>query len=113
MYSNLKELGARIRDARKKCGLNQAELAEKLNISTSHMSDIETGRSNFGIDIFMNITEILQVSADTLLRTNIPEVEAIYATEFKDLTEGCSAAEKEAMIQTLRNMKIVFMNNRK
>ena len=37
----------------------QAELAEKLNISLSHMSDIETGKSNYGVDILMRITEVL------------------------------------------------------
>ena len=109
----VKGIGARIREARKERGLTQSALAEKLDISVSHMSDIETGRTNFGIDIFMRITEILQVSADSLLRTNVPEVDAVYSAELKGLMEGCSSSEKEAMLKTLRSMKTVFLNNRK
>ena len=109
----LKGIGARIRQARKERRLTQSALAERLDISVSHMSDIETGRTNFGIDIFMRITEILQVSADSLLRTNVPEVDAVYAAEFKELVEGCSSSEKEAMLKTLRSMKTVFLDSRK
>ena len=109
----LKGIGARIRQARKERSLTQSALAEKLDISVSHMSDIETGRTNFGIDIFMRITEILQVSADSLLRTNVPEVDAVYSAELKGLMEGCSSSEQEAMLKTIRSMKTVFLNNRK
>ena len=113
MDGRLKEVGARVREARKKCGLSQAVLAEKLNISPSHMSDIETGHTNYGVDILMRITEVLQVSADELLRTNVPQVDAVYAAELAELMKGCSSAEKEAMLQTLRNMKTAFIANRK
>ncbi len=113
MDAKLKGVGLRIRDARKKCGLSQADLAEKLNISLSHMGDIETGRTNFGVDILMRMTEVLQVSADVLLRTNVPEVDVVYAAEIRELMEGCSSSEKEAILQTLCSMKTVFMDNRK
>ena len=112
MNGSLKGVGTRIRDARKNRGLSQAELAEKLNISLSHMGDIETGRTNFGIDILMRITEVLQVSADALLLTDVPEANAVYSSELAALIEGCSSTEKEAILQTVRSMKAVFMDNR-
>ena len=49
MQTALKDIGARIRKARIAAGINQAELAEKLNISPSHMSDIENGISYIGV----------------------------------------------------------------
>lgn len=113
MDAGLKEVGARIRAARKRRGMTQADFAEKLNISLSHTSDIETGHTNFGVDIFMRITEVLQVSADSLLRTDVPEGNAAYEAEFAELAEGCSPTEKEAMLQTVRNMKVAFMENKK
>ena len=113
MDGNLKDLGHRIKQARKKQHLDQAGLAEKLNISLSHMSDIENGRTNFSIEIFMRLTEALQISADALLRTNVPEVDVVYASEIRELMEDCSSDEKDAMVQTLRNMKTVFLKNRK
>ena len=41
MNDKFKDVGARIREARKVQKLSQADLAERLQISTSHMSDIE------------------------------------------------------------------------
>ena len=112
MDDNLKRIGLRIKEARRERKISQAELAEKLEISISHMSEIENGKTSFSIDIFMRMTEILQVSADMLLRTNVPEVDVIYADEFRELMKDCSSDEKEAMLQMLRNMKSVFVKNR-
>ena len=108
MQTTLKDIGARIREARVAAGINQAELAEKLNLSPTHMSDIENGPSKFGVDILVRLTEVLQVSADALLRTNVPTVNAIYAAEFEEIVDGCSTAEREAMLNTLKNMKAAF-----
>ena len=41
-------IGQRIRKFRKACGLSQEELAEKVGISTTHMSHIETGNTKRG-----------------------------------------------------------------
>ena len=92
MYEKLKPVGKRIQDARKAMGLTQADLADKLDISVSHMSSIETGRANFGVETLMKITEILRISADSLLRTDIPEVSAIYAGDLDTLLKYCTAA---------------------
>ena len=110
MSRGLKETGIRIREARRERQMSQAELAERLNISPSHMSDIETGKSNFGVDILMRITEILQISADELLRTDVPSVNAVYSAEFSDIMEDCTTAEKNAMIEMLKNMKAAFQS---
>ena len=66
-------VGSRIREARQRQNITQAQLADKTNISISHLSAIESGRSNFGVDILMRMTEALGVSADWLLNTGIPE----------------------------------------
>ncbi len=112
MKSDLKELGKRIRAVRNARRLTQAYLAETLNISPSHYSDIEMGKTNFGIDIFMRITEVLQVSADELLRTDVPSVNAVYSAEIEEIFRDCSNAEKEAMLKTLQNMKNVFKDSK-
>lgn len=69
MNDKFKDVGARIREARKIQKLSQADMAERLQISTSHMSYIENRKKNIGLDIFMRLTEALQVSADWLLRS--------------------------------------------
>ena len=108
MNVDLEIIGSRIKAARRKRKLSQAELAELLNISSVHMSKIELGKTNFGVDILMKITEVLQVSADELLRTDVPAANVVYAEEIVGILEGSTQAEKEAMLNTLRDMKKVF-----
>ena len=112
MYEKLKPVGKRIQDARKAIGMTQADLADKLDIYVSHMSSIETGRANFGVETLMKITEILQVSADSLLRTDIPEVSVIYAGDLDALLKGCTAEEVESMLNMLRQMKTALIKAR-
>ena len=112
MYEKLKPVGNRIQDARIALDITQADLADKLGISVSHMSSIETGRANFGVETLMKITEILKVSADSLLRTDIPEVSAIYAGDLETLLKDCTAAEVESMMSMLRQMKTALIKAR-
>ena len=47
--------------------MSQATLAEKINISTTHMCHIETGSTKLSLATFVRLTETLKVLADTLL----------------------------------------------
>lgn len=112
MTNDLKAVGKRIQKARRAIGMNQVALAEKLDISVSHLSDIENGKTNYGVDIFMAITEALQVSADKLLRTTVPEVNVIYEDEVRGILDGCSTDEKESLIRMLRDMKATLLKSK-
>lgn len=109
----LKDVGSRIREARKEKNLSQNELSELIHISPSHMSDIENGKTNIGIDVFMRITEALQVSADWLLRTDIPSVAQLQSEELKDILSDCSVSETQALIKMLQNMKSTIREAKK
>lgn len=61
-------LGNRIRIAREKKGITQEELAERVNISPSHISVIERGVKTARIDTVVRIANELDVSADYLLQ---------------------------------------------
>lgn len=51
-----------LQNARRKTGLKQAELAEKINISEKHLSKIETGKNFPALDTFFKIIEVLQLN---------------------------------------------------
>ena len=112
MTNDLKAVGKRIQKARRAIGMSQVALAEKLDISVSHLSDIENGKTNYGVDIFMAITEALQISADKLLRTTVPEVTAVYEDEVRGILDGCSSDEKESLIRMLRDMKATLLKTK-
>ena len=68
MDTKLKEMGARVREARVKMNLSQTDLAELAQLHPTYISQIENGKANMSIDVFMRLTEALQISADWLLR---------------------------------------------
>ena len=65
-------VGSRIRDARINRRMSQADLAAKANISLPHISNIEKGKTSMKLETFIRIIEALQVSADSLLRPDVP-----------------------------------------
>ena len=60
-------VGKRIAKARADREYSQATLAEKANISVSHLSNIERGRKSLSAEVLFKIAEALQVSTDSLL----------------------------------------------
>ena len=64
-------MGDRIREARKKCELTQEQLAEKLDVSVEFVGQIERGQKLPGMQVFIKLIEVLNVSADYLLRDSI------------------------------------------
>lgn len=65
------EIGKRIHIARERRHMTQEVLAEKLDLSTQYISDVERGASGISIDTLINICEVLSVSSDYLLFGNI------------------------------------------
>ena len=58
--------GANLKYYRKKRKLSQEELAEKVDISTKHLSTIETGSSFVSTELLEKLTQTLSVSASVL-----------------------------------------------
>lgn len=67
MEINRKEFGKRIAKRRKSLGMNQEDLADKLDISNNHLSSIECGHAVPSIDRFCKICDALNVTPDYLL----------------------------------------------
>ena len=99
------QFGVRVRQARKARQLSQAQLSETIQISMSHMSDIENGKTNINLDIFFRLTQALEVSADWLLQTNNPGTSEVLDKEFSDLLFDCTTREKSLLLKMARDMK--------
>ena len=61
-------MGDRIKEIRKKRSFTQEQLAEKLDISVEYVSQIERGLKMPSMQMFIKLVEVLDVSADYLLR---------------------------------------------
>ena len=104
MKRNLSEVGTRIKKARKSQGVSQVELADKLGISVSHMSNIENGKINVGLDIFIDITEALNISADWLLN-GTTESSAPVPEQAIQLFADCTDSEIQTLLNVAREVK--------
>ena len=62
------KIGQRIRKYRKAHRLSQEQLAEKVGISVTHMSHIETGNTKLSLPVLVDLAEALTVQADDLLQ---------------------------------------------
>ena len=61
------KIGQRIRKFRKAYRLSQEQLAEKVGISTTHMSHIETGNTKLSLPLFVKLANVLSIQTDELL----------------------------------------------
>ena len=102
---DLKLVGSRIKAVRISRGMSQADLAVEASVSLPQISNIERGKTGMQLETFVKVAEALQVSADYLLRPDVPEVKAIYQGEFAELLEDCSASEMETILKIVREVK--------
>ena len=64
-------MGDRIKEARKKKGFTQEQLAERLDVSVEFIGQIERGLKLPSMNVFIKLIEALNVSADYLLRDSV------------------------------------------
>lgn len=68
MYDYKKEMGIRIKTRRNKLLLTQESIAEQLNISVKHFSEVERGIAGLSIENLINLSNILGLSLDYILK---------------------------------------------
>lgn len=71
------ELGKRLADLRKRNGLSQDELAQKLKVSRQSICNWESGESSPSLDYMMDLAKLYKVSLDDLINVEIP-IEELY-----------------------------------
>ena len=79
-----REIGTRIRLARRDAGLTQEKLAEKIGVSTVFVSQLESGSRAPGLETLVKLSQTLHVSLDLLVLGGAPGGDA----------EACLAALK-------------------
>ena len=94
------EIGNKIMQLRKKCGLSQEELAEKVGVARQTISKWELGETSPDIKQAKELSKIFKVSLDELTDNNIKDI----------LIEKTSNTEKLAgLILKLIKFMIVFI----
>lgn len=99
------KIGQRIRKIRKAHGLTQEELAEKIDISTTHMSHIETGNTKLSLPVFLEIAAALEVRTDDLLGDNAVMLGSAALEEIAAVLERCTASEANIIVDIVKSAK--------
>ena len=59
-------IGNRIREARESAHISVRELARRMNVSPSHVSQVERGLASFSVRALYNVVNVLDISMDSL-----------------------------------------------
>jgi len=98
------KIGQRIRKFRKAHRLSQEELAERADISTTHMSHIETGNTKLSLPVLVQIAGILEVTTDDLL-TDGHNTKNAALQELTDILDHCTPAQARLITDIIRTTK--------
>lgn len=103
-----KRLGKRIREARVQKQYTQQKLAEKAGIGQMYLGEIERGTKMPSLKLFVNLVEALEVSADCILRDDLPSGEHYVYDEMTEMLNGLSPKQRKTAFEILdayiRNM---------
>ena len=95
-----KAIGRRIKIARIRTGLTQEELADRVGISPTHISNVETGSTRVSLTSLVHLANELGVTMDDLLCENLEKARAQLEKDLSDILEDCDERE----IRIIRDM---------
>ncbi len=98
-----KGIGKRIRYYRKLRDMSQEKLAEKIDISVTHMSHIETGSTKLSLQVITSIANELDVKIDMLIYDH--ENQTDYRYEIEDIINNSSKKEQKLLYNALKSIK--------
>lgn len=100
-----KQIGERIRFLRKQKNLSQEQLAEKVWISTTHMSHIETGSTKLSLPVLVDLANALAVGTDEILETTSAEQKAVTKQGIEMILNQCTQAQAKVILEIAKSAK--------
>lgn len=100
------KIGQRIRKFRKACGLSQEQLAEKIGISVTHMSHIETGNTKLSLPVLVAISNVLNVQTDELLYDTPRATKTSLKAEIASILDSCTVRDMYILLDAIKAIKI-------
>ena len=106
------KIGAKIRTLRKSQNMSQEQLAEKVWISTTHMSHIETGSTKLSLPVLVDLANALGVGTDTILESATEGSVCSSGNDITSLLKTCTpqqaAVLEEIIISAKKAMDTYF-----
>lgn len=90
MKLDYKAIGKRIKAARIRMGITQEQLADRVSVPPTHLSNIEIGSSRVSLTTIVKIANVLNVTIDDLLCDNLVKDHSQFERNMKSLMNGCN-----------------------
>ena len=100
------KIGQRIRKFRKAYRLSQEQLAEKVGISTTHMSHIETGNTKLSLPLFVKLANVLSIQTDELLYDTPQKNKTAIKGELEEILDSCSMQDIQIIEDVVKAVKV-------
>jgi len=112
MSINFKFIGMRIKETRIRNQMSQAGLAERIDMSATYISRIETAKKQASLEVLVRIANVLGVTVDYLLNGNQANDSAEYLTDLTRLIEDCTSYEKRIIYEIASATKKSLLENK-
>ena len=99
------DIGKQIKIYRLRANLTQERLAERIGISPTHLSNIETGTTRVSLSTIISIANALSVTGDDLLCDNIIMAKAPFEKDIAALLEDCDEYEIRIVKDMVSSLK--------
>ena len=93
MELDYKAIGKRIKIARIKADLTQERLAEMVEISPTHMSNVETGTTRVSLSTIVSLANALSVTVDDLLCDSVIKAKVQFEKDIASILSDCDEYE--------------------
>ncbi len=104
-------IGQRIRKIRKARGLSQEDLSEKIGISITHMSHIETGNTKMSLQVLVDLAAALEVRTDELLYEQRPSERNASIEAITQILNTCTTQQLRVLEDIIKTAKISLSKN--
>ena len=113
MELDYKALGKRIRIARINADMTQDRLSTMLEMSPSHMSNIETGSTRISLTALVSIANALGVTVDDLLYDSIVHARPQLEREIQQIVDSCNDYELRVVKEVTHSVVDALQANEK
>ena len=93
MELDYKAIGKRIKIARIRAEISQEQLSALVDLSPSHMSNVETGTTKVSLTSIVRIANALSVTVDDLLCDNLVRARSQMENDIQQILDDCDDYE--------------------
>ncbi|MDE7298108.1 MAG: helix-turn-helix domain-containing protein [Lachnospiraceae bacterium] len=101
-------VGRRIKQRRKELKMSQEMLAEMIDVSVPHMSNIENGKTKFSLQVLVDAAHVLKTTPDVLLLSDADcqeKTRGLILREIDSVLSDCTPAQMTLIEEVVRNTR--------